>query len=86
MAERLDSTVALATGASSGIGEATAVALVAQGAQVAMAGRIARANSGGYNTTKFGMVAFSKSLRQEASGPRRMAIDELLIRLSEQER
>jgi NADP-dependent 3-hydroxy acid dehydrogenase YdfG len=39
MAERLDATVALVTGASSGIGEATAVALAAQGAAVAVAAR-----------------------------------------------
>jgi NADP-dependent 3-hydroxy acid dehydrogenase YdfG len=39
MAERLDGTVALVTGASSGIGEATAVALAAQGAAVAVAAR-----------------------------------------------
>jgi NADP-dependent 3-hydroxy acid dehydrogenase YdfG len=38
-AERLDGTVALVTGASSGIGAATAVALAAQGAAVALAAR-----------------------------------------------
>lgn len=39
MAERLDGTVALITGASSGIGEATARALAAQGAAIALAAR-----------------------------------------------
>jgi len=39
MAERLDGTVALVTGASSGIGEATARALAAHGAAVAMGAR-----------------------------------------------
>src|SRR5690242_3283920 len=38
-AERLDGTVALVTGASSGIGAATAGALAAQGAAVALAAR-----------------------------------------------
>ncbi len=36
---RLDATVALVTGASSGIGEATALALAAEGAAVALAAR-----------------------------------------------
>ena len=39
MTERLDGTVALVTGASSGIGAATAVTLAAQGATVAIAAR-----------------------------------------------
>jgi NADP-dependent 3-hydroxy acid dehydrogenase YdfG len=39
MTERLDGTVALVTGASSGIGEATALALAAAGASVAVAAR-----------------------------------------------
>jgi NADP-dependent 3-hydroxy acid dehydrogenase YdfG len=39
MSDRLDGTVALVTGASSGIGAATAVALAAQGAAVAIAAR-----------------------------------------------
>ena len=39
MTERLDGTVALVTGASSGIGAATAVALAAQGAAVALVAR-----------------------------------------------
>jgi NADP-dependent 3-hydroxy acid dehydrogenase YdfG len=39
MADQLDGTVALITGASSGIGEATAAALAAQGAAVAVAAR-----------------------------------------------
>jgi NADP-dependent 3-hydroxy acid dehydrogenase YdfG len=39
MAERLDGTVALVTGASSGIGDATARALAGQGAAVALAAR-----------------------------------------------
>ena len=39
MAARLDGTVALVTGASSGIGEATALALAAEGAAVAVAAR-----------------------------------------------
>jgi NADP-dependent 3-hydroxy acid dehydrogenase YdfG len=39
MAERLDGTAALVTGASSGIGAATARALAQQGAAVALAAR-----------------------------------------------
>jgi len=39
MAERLDGTAALVTGASSGIGQATAIALAAHGVSVAVAAR-----------------------------------------------
>ena len=39
MSEPLDGTVALVTGASSGIGAATALTLAAQGASVALAAR-----------------------------------------------
>jgi NADP-dependent 3-hydroxy acid dehydrogenase YdfG len=39
VATRLNGTVALVTGASSGIGEATALALAAEGAAVAVAAR-----------------------------------------------
>jgi NADP-dependent 3-hydroxy acid dehydrogenase YdfG len=39
MAEQLDGTVALVTGASSGIGQATAASLAARGASVALVAR-----------------------------------------------
>ena len=126
MAGKLEGKVAVVTGASSGIGEATALALVVEGAKVAVAarrgdrleelmllgsidgantedwrrmvntnilglmyathavlpilkaqggghivnissvaGRTARAGSGVYNATKWGVGAFSESLRQE---------------------
>ena len=81
MTRRLNGTVALVTGASSGIGEATAVALAdadiadrdqaeaAVQSVVAVLG-VARPGTAVYSLTKFGIGAFSEGVRQEMLGQR----------------
>jgi NADP-dependent 3-hydroxy acid dehydrogenase YdfG len=61
MAIDLSGRIVAVTGASSGIGESRHIVNVSS-----VAGRIARSGSGVYNLTKFGVGAFSESLRQEA--------------------
>lgn len=64
----LDGTVALVTGASSGIGAASAAALAAQGAAVALAARcrdLLEAVAAGIKDQ--GVGAFSEALRQEVT-------------------
>ena len=41
-----------------------------------VAGRVARLGSGVYNATKFGVVAFSESLRQEVTASPRAGVDD----------
>ena len=122
MADALDGTVALVTGASSGIGEAASRALAARGAAVALVARrrdrleklaaqfeerggsalvipadvevpdqaeaaVQRTvdEMGRLDTLVLGVRAFSEALRQEVTGPRHVAVNELLVRPTEQD-
>jgi NADP-dependent 3-hydroxy acid dehydrogenase YdfG len=77
MGERLDGTVALVTGASSGIGEATARALARAGAKVAIAAR--RKDRLDALAEEIGALAIEADIadREEATGAVTRTVDEL---------
>ncbi|MFJ8619717.1 SDR family NAD(P)-dependent oxidoreductase [Streptomyces clavifer] len=68
MASKLTGTVALVTGASSGIGADPARRLTDQGATVALVARRKRAEHEVCNPTRSGLNGFTESLRQEPAG------------------
>ncbi len=74
MSNQLDGTVALVTGASSGIGTATAEALAALGATVALAAR---------RTERISELA--DKIRAGGGNARHMSINEVLVRPIEQD-
>jgi NADP-dependent 3-hydroxy acid dehydrogenase YdfG len=79
MTERLDGTVALVTGASSGIGEATAVALAEAGAQVAGAARRGdRSAAGAVRCGRDRVLVLETDVTDEAQA--RTMVDETVTR------
>jgi NADP-dependent 3-hydroxy acid dehydrogenase YdfG len=95
MTNQLDGTVALVTGASSGIGTATAQALAALGATVALAARRTeriteladkiRAGSRFAQTQKMEAADIAATIVFVITRPRHMSINEVLVRPTEQD-
>jgi NADP-dependent 3-hydroxy acid dehydrogenase YdfG len=86
----LDDTVALVTGASSGIGAAAAAALAAQGATVALAASHNRPEVLQSIRSQFGQTMepgdIADAITYIVTRPRHVAVNEMLIRPTEQER
>jgi NADP-dependent 3-hydroxy acid dehydrogenase YdfG len=89
----LEGTVALVTGASSGIGAATATALAAEGAAVALAARrgdrleaLAASIKDQGGTTLVLECDIADAITYIVTRPRNVAVSEMLIRPTEQER